>query len=83
MARQLLYMQSELLGLKTKLDRMDEAAVRSHDPVLADSLRMWETILDSVPDNDEVSKRKDLTDQIEVKLDKYRGCCSINVMPQS
>jgi len=70
-ARNLLNLQSELVGIENKLDRMDEDS-RSRRDV---GLRCWETFVEEVEGQDNqrnAKERRRLYDELERKLKDYR-----------
>ena len=71
-ARRLLYMQSEVLELEDRLATFDRQAARSNDHALQSSLRCWETIESNSKSDVAGKSLKDLIDEIEVKLNRYR-----------
>ena len=71
-ARRLLYLQSELLDLERQQAALDRAVACSEDHELHSSLRTWEKFSSNSKRRDEEKKRKELADEIDLKLEKYR-----------
>lgn len=77
-ARNLLNLQSELVGIEAKLDRLDEDARVRRDP----GLRYWETWEDDLedpqrPGHEAAIKRKALFNRLEKKMEDYRQYLSL------
>lgn len=76
-ARNLLYLQSELLVLENKLDQLDRNDAKSDDMDLADAIMTWETLERQYNTGSEKARvRMDLIVKIRAKLKEYR---SLNV----
>lgn len=72
-ARNLLNMQSELLVMEAKLDKMDEASRQDRYP----GLRRWETFEHDIEQDDRADHnnaiiRRDLFNKLEKKMEDYR-----------
>jgi len=72
-ARNLLNLQSELIAIETRLDRLDEEARQTRDPVL----RCWETLEDDIehvgrPGHAAAKERRQLFDKLDGKMKDYR-----------
>ncbi|KAL6809566.1 hypothetical protein J3E69DRAFT_351000 [Trichoderma sp. SZMC 28015] len=71
-ARNLLYLQSELLVLENKLDQLDRSDAKSDDMDLADAARTWETLeRQNTMGYEEAQIRMDLIIKIRAKLKEY------------
>ncbi|RYP14827.1 hypothetical protein DL765_006128 [Monosporascus sp. GIB2] len=71
-ARNLLYLQSELLVLEKQLNELDKNDANSEDLDLKDAARTWETLTQqSDTGNEEMRVRMDLIVRIRVKLKEY------------
>lgn len=73
-ARNLLHLQSQLIALEEKLDRLDEQTRRSPDLAPRLSARRWETFVQYAADEarPEERKRMQLAKEIQVKIKEYR-----------
>jgi len=72
-ARNLLYLQSELLSLEKKLIKLDDDVQRSDDPDIHDAARTWEELSRQVEDGDREAKEKmEVIIQIRQKIKEYR-----------
>ncbi len=73
-ARNLLNLQSHLIGIEEKLDQFDEETRRSRDFDLKQSARRWETFARNAedPNRPEEKKRMELVGELQVKLKEYR-----------
>lgn len=72
-ARNLLYLQSELLALEKQLDELDKNDAFSDDMILKDSARTWETLMSLYENgNIEAKARMDLIVELRAKLKEYR-----------
>lgn len=73
-ARNLLYLQSELLTLEKQLDELDRNDAISDDMTLKDSARTWETLMSLHENgNTEAKARMDLILKLRAKLKEYRS----------
>ncbi|KAL7957215.1 hypothetical protein V8C34DRAFT_286291 [Trichoderma compactum] len=71
-ARNLLYLQSVLLALENKLDRLDRSDAKSDDMDLADAIMTWETLERQYNTGSENARvRMDLIVKIRAKLKEY------------
>ncbi|PTB49369.1 hypothetical protein M431DRAFT_9962 [Trichoderma harzianum CBS 226.95] len=71
-ARNLLYLQSELLVLENKLDQLDRSDAKSDDMDLADAIMTWETLERQYNAGSEKARvRMDLIVKIRAKLKEY------------
>src|ERR1700761_6551067 len=71
-ARTLLHLQSELVDLEHRLDRLDEEAAKSSDIQLRRSMRNWEAFKTNAESRDPIEgARKRLFDEIESTLRRY------------
>lgn len=73
-ARNLLYLQAELLVLEKELNKLDKNDANSDDMDLKDAIRTWETLTQWYDTNDEEARvRMDLIVRIREKLKEYRA----------
>jgi len=73
-ARNLLYLQSELLVLENQLNELDVRDALSEDMDLKDAARTWETMMHRYEtSNEETRVRMDLIMRIRTKLKEYRA----------
>lgn len=73
-ARNLLYLQSELLALEKQLDELDKNDAFSDDMTLKDSARTWEILTELYENgNTEAKARMDLIVKMRAKLKEYRS----------
>jgi hypothetical protein len=73
-ARNLLYLQSELLVLEKQLNELDKNDASSDDMDLKDATRTWETLTQRCGTNNEEARvRMDLIVRIRAKLKEYRA----------
>lgn len=73
-ARNLLYLQSELLAIETQFDELDKNDALSDDMNLKDSARTWEILMDLYENgNTEAKARMDLIVKLRAKLKEYRS----------
>lgn len=80
-ARNLLYLQSELLALEHELDGLDKEDALSSDMVAKDAARTWETLISRDAVNDEkAGRRLKLIKLIREKIKEYRMSCRISRM---
>jgi hypothetical protein len=72
-ARNLLYLQSELLFLEQKLYDMDKKDASSDDMDLKDAARTWETLMRQIKSDDQKAKdRMALIRDLRAKMREYR-----------
>jgi hypothetical protein len=73
-ARNLIYLQGELVSLEAKLQAFDTEVARSADPELLASMRNWDIFEEYAqdPSREAERNRKALATLIEAKLKKYR-----------
>jgi hypothetical protein len=72
-ARNILNLQSELVGIEEKLDRLDEDSRQKRDP----GLRCWETLEDDIEHEEHsghraAKERRALFDRLDRKMKDYR-----------
>lgn len=73
-ARNLLYLQAELLALEKQLDELDKNDALSDDMTLKDSARTWKILIDSYENgNAEAKARMGLIVKLRAKLKEYRS----------
>lgn len=73
-ARNLLYLQSELLVLENKLDRIDINDAKSDDMDLGDAIMTWETLEQQYSNGNEKARvRMDLIIKIRARIKEYRS----------
>lgn len=73
-ARNLLYLQSDLLVLEKQLNELDKNDANSDDMDLKDVARTWETLTQWYDTgNEEAQIRMDLIVKIRAKLQEYRA----------
>lgn len=73
-ARNLLYLQSELLAIEKQLDELDKNDALSDDMTLKDSARTWETLVSLHENgNTDAKTRMDLIVKLRAKLKEYRS----------
>jgi hypothetical protein len=73
-ARNLLYLQSELLFLQKQLNELDKSDANSDDMDLKDASRTWETLMQRYDSgNEEARVRMGLIVRIRAKLKEYRA----------
>ncbi|RYP65485.1 hypothetical protein DL769_006308 [Monosporascus sp. CRB-8-3] len=71
-ARNLLYLQSELLVLEKQLNELDKNDANSENMGLKDAARTWETLVQQIDTgNEEMRVRMDLIVMIRAKLKEY------------
>ncbi|KAF2804458.1 uncharacterized protein BDZ99DRAFT_397802 [Mytilinidion resinicola] len=70
-ARNLLYLQSELLALEHSLAQLDAQAANAQDLDLKDSARRWEAFSKNAEIRDEERERMDIVIQIREKMKEY------------
>ncbi|KAL6693083.1 hypothetical protein J3F84DRAFT_351062 [Trichoderma pleuroticola] len=71
-ARNLLYLQSELLALENELDQLDRSDAKSDDMDLADAIMTWETLeRQYTAGNENARVRMDLMVKIRAKIKEY------------
>jgi hypothetical protein len=71
-ARNLLYLQSELLALERHLERLDAETAKSADMELKDSARRWEIFSKNAENRVEERARMNLVIEIRAKIKEYR-----------
>jgi len=71
-ARNLLYLQSELLALEKRLEKLDDETARSADMELKDSARRWEVFARNAETRAEERTRMDIVVEIRAKIKEYR-----------
>ena len=72
-ARNLLYLQSELLYLEVRLKRLDDEVRGSDDPDMHDAARTWEEFTRQLELGDPKAKEKmDLIIKLRSKIKEYR-----------
>lgn len=71
-ARNLLYLQSELIDLEKRLEEYDRETAKSGDMELKQSARKWETFTKNAIIQDEERKRMELVKDIRAKVKEYR-----------
>jgi hypothetical protein len=71
-ARNLLYLQSEVLVLERRLERLDAETAKSADMELKDSARRWEIFSKNAENRVEERARMDLVFEIRAKIKEYR-----------
>lgn len=71
-ARNLLYLQGELVELEGQLTSMDREAAEGTDPISLVSLRSWRACNDTAKWRETERQRHELAELIEWKLRKYR-----------
>jgi hypothetical protein len=71
-ARNLLYLQSELLALERRLEQLDTETAKSADMELKDSARRWEIFSKNAENRVEERARMDLVFEIRAKIKEYR-----------
>ena len=77
-ARNLLYLQSQLIALEGTLDRLDEETQESQDMELRLSAQRWETFEKNAEDpNRPESPRMELTKVLQKKIKEYRKSTTI------
>lgn len=77
-ARNLLYLQSQLIALEGTLDRLDEETQESQDMELRLSAQRWETFVKNSEDpNRPESRRMELTKVLQKKIKEYRKSTTI------
>ena len=77
-ARNLLYLQSQLIALEGTLDRLDEETQESQDMELRLSAQRWETFEKNAEDpNRPESPRMELTKVLQKKIKEYRKLTTI------
>ncbi|KAL2834362.1 hypothetical protein BDW59DRAFT_178782 [Aspergillus cavernicola] len=71
-ARNLLYLQCELLALEKKLERLDQNDLDSDDMGLKDEARTWETFMERYENgNQEAKLRKELIADLRARMKEY------------
>ncbi|SPO03231.1 uncharacterized protein DNG_05913 [Cephalotrichum gorgonifer] len=71
-ARNLLYLQSEILHLEGRLRELDEQDVASDDMALKDAARTWEVLVEKVEAGDDAAKKRmRLIEDVRMKLKEY------------
>ena len=72
-ARNLLYLQSELLHLEGRIQELDERDAASDNMALKDVARTWELLVDKIEAGDQAAKvRMGLIVELRAKLNEYR-----------
>ena len=71
-ARKMLYLQSELIELERQQLELDREAFLSDDHELHSSMRTWEDFGAKDQCHAGVRKRKELADEMDLKLERYR-----------
>jgi hypothetical protein len=72
-ARNLLYLQCEILALESRLNKLDESTRFSGDPDIIEATRSWEVFIEQVEKQDQDAQKKmGLIMQIRAKLKEYR-----------
>lgn len=80
-ARNLLYLQSELLHLEGRIQELDEKDAASDDLDVKDAARTWEVLVERAEAGDEAAKtRMSLIAELRTKLDKYRELFSSSLL---
>ncbi|KAM0249351.1 hypothetical protein ACHAQJ_009112 [Trichoderma viride] len=73
-ARNLLYLQSELLVLEYQLNQLDKNDANSSDMDLRDAIMTWETLVRQCNSGNEGARvRMDLVVEMRAKLKEYRA----------
>lgn len=76
-ARNLLYLQSELLVLEDQLNQLDKNDANSNDLDLRDAIMTWETLVRQYSSGNEGARvRMDLVVKMRAKLKEYRALTS-------
>ena len=77
-ARNLLYLQSQLIALEGTLDRLDEETQESQDMELRLSAQRWETFVENAEDPDRPERRRmELAKVLQKKIKEYRKSTTI------
>ena len=71
-ARNLLYLQSELLALEKRLERLDAETAKGADMDLKDSARRWEIFSKNAEDQVDERDRMNIVFEIRAKIKEYR-----------
>jgi hypothetical protein len=72
-ARNLLYLQCELLHLEQKLNRLDETTRASNDPDIREEARSWDAFTESFDRRNQTAVQKmELILKIRAKMKEYR-----------